>query len=155
MDSKIDEKKFHKKIAVNLFNYVWDLLDKGDSRTENENYDMVHSAHTSLYHWSQVGDATNLNVGEWQISRVYSTLKNHQSALFHAEKSRQIAIDNELPAFYQAYALESLSRAYSLAKNKEACEKYMKMARDKLNDIEKKDERKMIEDDLDNIEMPS
>lgn len=155
MSLSIDEKEFHKKLAVNLFNHVWDLLDKGSSRTENDNYDMVHSAHTSLYHWSQIGNAINLNVGEWQISRVYSTLNNYQSALFHAQKSLKIATNSELPTFYQAYAYEALSRAYSLAGDKESCEKYLNMAKEKLTEIEKKDEREIIENDLETIAIPS
>jgi tetratricopeptide (TPR) repeat protein len=151
---KNDKKQFHKELAVNLFNHVWELLDKGDKRSEEENYKMVHSAHTSLYHWGQIGDASNINVGEWQISRVYSTLGNYQSALFHGERCLKIAKDGNLAPFYHAYALEAIARAYSLIKDKESCEKYLKMSNDKAEEIDNEEERKMVIDDLENIQIP-
>jgi hypothetical protein len=155
MSSNIDKNQFHKELAINLFNHVWDLLDKGDDRTEDDKYDMVHSAHASLYHWSQIGDASNVNVGEWQISRVYSILENHKSALFHGERCLKIAKEAELAPFFHAYALEAMSRAYSLAGDKENCENYLQLAKDKADEISKEDEKKIVVDDLDNIVIPS
>ena len=35
---------------------------------------MIHAAHASRYHWSQVGTKANLARGEWQVSRVYTVL---------------------------------------------------------------------------------
>ncbi len=149
-----EKTQFHKELAINLFNHVWDLLDKGDKRNEEENYEMVHGAHTSVYHWGRVGDASNINVGEWQISRVYSTLGNYQSALFHGERSLKIAKDANLAPFYHAYAMEAIARAYSLTNDKETCEKYLKEAKDKAKEIDNEEERKMVLDDLDSIQIP-
>ena len=49
----------HKKLGIDLFNATWDLIDKAD-RTEAENFEMIHAAHASAYHWLKAGgDATN------------------------------------------------------------------------------------------------
>ena len=37
----------HKKLAINLFNLTWSLLDKKD-RTREENDKMVHAAHATM-----------------------------------------------------------------------------------------------------------
>lgn len=45
----MEEMEFHKKMAVELFNATWDLMDKKD-RTKEDNDAMIHSAHASRYH---------------------------------------------------------------------------------------------------------
>ncbi len=42
---------------------------------------MVYAAHTSRFHWREVGELLNLAVGEWQIARAYSTLRRPPSAV--------------------------------------------------------------------------
>jgi len=46
------EEQFHKKMAVDLFNRTWDLLDKSE-RTPEENDELVHAGHASRYHWAK------------------------------------------------------------------------------------------------------
>ncbi|URM33597.1 hypothetical protein LLY41_03775 [Cytobacillus firmus] len=58
------EKDEHKKLAISLFNKVWDLMENPD-RTEEENLEMIHMVHTSRYHWGIVGQPVNLSRGEW------------------------------------------------------------------------------------------
>ena len=59
-----------RRLAVDLFNEVWTLLDN-PSRTAEEDLWMIHAAHTSRFHWEAVGGPVNLARGEWQCSRVY------------------------------------------------------------------------------------
>jgi len=53
-NDKLTELEWHRKMAAQLFNKTWDLIDKGDTRTSDENDDMIHSAHASRYHWGVV-----------------------------------------------------------------------------------------------------
>ena len=53
-----------RRMAIDLFNGVWRLLEKED-RTVEEDDRMLHMAHASRYHWEQVGTAANLSRGEW------------------------------------------------------------------------------------------
>jgi len=41
--------EIHEKIAKETFNKTWDYLDKKD-RTDEDNLNMIHTAHTSRYH---------------------------------------------------------------------------------------------------------
>jgi tetratricopeptide (TPR) repeat protein len=142
----------NKKFAVDLFNEVWKLLDKSD-RTEDEDYLMVHSAHASLYHWLQVDThtQTNIYIGEWQISRVYSILKNFESAIYHGKKALKICKKNQLNGFNLAYAYEAMARAYSIIENKEECLKYMELAKKESEAITSKEEKEMLISDLKTI----
>jgi hypothetical protein len=62
-----------RKLAADLFNHTWTLLEKQD-RTAAEDDEMIHSAHASRYHRGEVdvGEPVNLARGEWQCSRVYA-----------------------------------------------------------------------------------
>ncbi|MGD0803222.1 MAG: hypothetical protein ABSA11_04020 [Candidatus Bathyarchaeia archaeon] len=52
-----------RKRGIDLFNKTWDLIDKKD-RTHSDDLNMIHSAHTSRYHWGMVGEPINLARGE-------------------------------------------------------------------------------------------
>ena len=52
---------------------------------------MIHAAHASRYHWSQVGTKANLARGEWQVSRVTpcSTVRSLRSTTRAAASARR------------------------------------------------------------------
>lgn len=110
------EQQLHKKLAVDLFNQTWELLDKS-GRTQAENDTMLHAAHASRYHWEQIGAAVNLARGEWQVSRVYSVLERAEPALYHARRSLEICQNNDIVDFDLAFAYEALARAFAIAGN--------------------------------------
>jgi len=55
-DSNLD--KTHLMLARRLHGRAWDLLEKPE-RTIEENDELIHVAHASLYHWLQVGAPLN------------------------------------------------------------------------------------------------
>jgi hypothetical protein len=130
----------HKKIAVNLFNLTWSLLDKKD-RTREEDYKMVHAAHASRYHWGEIGTPIEFERGEWQISRVYSVLGRSEPALYHARRCLEICEENNIGDFDIAFAYEALARAYAVGRNKEECEKNTKLASEAAEQIKKKEDK--------------
>jgi len=112
--TKYTVEEFYKKMGVELFNRVWDLLDKQE-RTAAEADEMLHAAHASRYHWGEIGTPLNFERGEWQISRVYAVLERPESALFHARKCLQICTENEIGDFDIAFAYEAMARAHATA----------------------------------------
>ncbi len=105
--------KLHNYMATKLFNDTWELLDK-ENRTAEEDILMIHTAHASLYHWYQFGQAKNLSIGEWQVSRVYAELKMGQSALKHGLANIDLCLKHDISGFELAYAYESVARAYKV-----------------------------------------
>ena len=96
---------------------------------------MLHLAHTSRYHWSVVGTPTNKAVGDWQISRVYSDLKQPHLSLLFAKSSLEICKKKKLSEVL-ATAYEAIARAYAVAKNRANARKYLGLARKQIESLD-------------------
>ena len=120
-------RKNHRKFAVDCFNATWDLLDKSD-RTEEENTQMIHTAHASRYHWGQIGTPLEFARGDWQISRVYAVLGIGDTAFHYGESSLNLCLDNNIADFDLAFAYEALSRASAILGDTKNKEKYIQLA---------------------------
>lgn len=145
--------KCNKYFGPTLFNQTWDLIDKGDKRTLQDELMMIHSAHASAWHWRQVGAPLNFARSEWQISRVYSILGRTKEAMYHAELSLELCTENGFGDFDLAFAYEALARASATAGAKETTEKYLKLARDASEDIAKKGDKDYFLSELNNIKI--
>ena len=101
--SKLDTREAHELFSKECFNAAWDLMDK-DARSPREDIQMVHLAHTSLYHWSQRAECTdqNLSIGYWQLSRVYVMIGELENAIKYGE-------------IFLGYAFEALARSFAAA----------------------------------------
>ena len=139
-EEKYSEKEWHKRSAINLFNLVWSLLDKKD-RTKQEDDKMVHAAHSSRFHWGEIGTPLELERGEWQISRVYAVLNRPQAALYHGQRCMEICKENNIGDFDIAFAYEALARASADAGDKASCEKYVNLAKEAGEKIAKKEDK--------------
>jgi len=117
----------HEKFAVELFNLVWDLMDR-EERTPEEDDRMLHAAHASRYHWGEIGTPLEFERGEWQISRVYSVLKRPDGAMHHARRCLEICEANGIGDFDLAFAYEALARANSVAGDHSGVSRYMRLA---------------------------
>lgn len=109
----IVDSAIHHKLAAELFNLTWDLIEKTE-RTTIDDETMVHAAHASRFHWGVVGTPLNFARGEWLISRVYALVNRPESALVHAEKSIELCLNNGLGRFDLGFAYEATARAHSL-----------------------------------------
>ena len=145
-NEKLTQIEWHRKLAAQLFNQTWDLLDKED-RTEDENSLMIHSAHGSVLHWQFViksgkypeSGPINVERGEWQVSRVYSIVKRPEAALYHAKRCLDICKENNIEDFDIAFAYEAMARAYSVSGDIDNLKKYLDFATEAGNSI--KDEK--------------
>lgn len=142
----------HKQIASQCFNKVWDFLDMKES-TLQEQEQMIHLAHTSFWHWTQVEEhtPTNLSIGYWQISRVYAIVGNGDQALFFANRCVEVSLKAELPPFYIGYAYEAMARAYQVQKNKEEAMGAYQKALNLADEILVEDSKNMLLKDLEEV----
>lgn len=147
---KSAEPDWHRHFATSLFNEVWRLLDKSE-RTDAEDDRMVHAAHASRFHWGEVGTPTNLAIGEWQISRVYATLRRAEPATFHAKRGLDLCLEHGLGDFVLAYAYESLARADAVAGRKRDLKRHLALAFEAGQEIRESDDRKQFLADLETV----
>jgi tetratricopeptide (TPR) repeat protein len=136
--------------AIALFNGTWDLMEKEDRTTEEDDR-MLHMAHASRYHWGQVGTAANLARGEWQVSRVYTVLGRGEPALHHAQRVLDICRANGIGDWDLAFAYEALARASAVAGDAEQARAFTEQALAAAEDITEDQERELVLTDLESI----
>lgn len=147
-----EEAELHRRLGAELFNRVWDLLAI-EQRTPDQDAEMIHAAHASRFHWSQVERGPRSARGEWLCSWVYSELERPEPALYHAHRCeafcREFADeleDFDLPAMQEAFA-----RAQLVAGNREEAMHRLKLAADLCEQIEDPDDRQIIKSQIDSI----
>ena len=152
-ESGFETQKAHKHFSVSCFNQAWDLIDKAE-RTSGEDEEMLRLSLGSTWHWSQREDceASNLSVGYWQTSRIHAILGRPDEARRYALLSLESAQPEGTDPFYLAYAYEALARAESLAGRSEEMEDALEMAHRTAEKIEDPDSQAILLDDLASIE---
>lgn len=136
-----------RKLAADLFNHTWTLLEKPD-RTPDEDDEMIHAAHASRFHWGEVGDAIHRARGEWQCARVYSVLGRAEPALWHARRCLAIHESIGSTDWDMASAYEAMARAHLVAGDSEQAARWKARAIAALDGISDADDREIIEGDL-------
>lgn len=129
------EAQAHKHFGVRFNNAVWELLDQSN-RTEDEDLRMIHAAHASLLHWSEVGTQVNRQRGEWMLARVYAVLKKTDLALQHAQRCLVLTNGETMQDFDRYFAVECMARAYALAGNRNEFANYAGLAEEALGKIQ-------------------
>jgi ribosomal protein S18 acetylase RimI-like enzyme len=137
----------HRKLAAELFNGTWTLLEKQD-RTPDDDTRMIHMAHASAYHWLQVGTPLNFGRSHWLCSRVYSVLGRPEPALYHAQLAHDICTEHSIGDFDLAYAFEALARAHALAGNRGESAGWLERARVATADVAEPEDRELLVSDL-------
>jgi hypothetical protein len=136
-----------RKLGIELFNYVWTLLEKED-RTERESERMIDAAHASRFFWENVGEPANHARGEWQISRAYATAGRAEPALYHAQRCLELCETHGIADFDLAYAYEALARAHGLAGNADALTRFRDLAYEAAEQVAEDEDRELVISDL-------
>jgi DNA-binding transcriptional MerR regulator len=139
-----------RELAKYLFNRVWSFMERED-RTPEDDDTMLNAAHSSRYHWSQVGTPRNIARGDWQVSRVYALLRRAEPCLYHAQHVLDICRSNGFGDFDLAFAYEALARGQAVAGDAAAARAYTEQALAVAEDIAEDDDRELLLSDLETI----
>jgi hypothetical protein len=144
---KLTEAEWHRKQAVDLFNFTGTLINKAD-RTPDEDNLMIHATHASRYHWGIVGTVVNYLRGDWQIAHVYTLLDVPERARHYAQLCLQQCQENHIGDFDLAYAYEGMARARACAGQAAEAQQYYRLAEQAGTQIAEEEDRQMFENDL-------
>jgi hypothetical protein len=133
--------------AVRLFNHAWALMDLAE-RTPAEDFDLIHCAHASRWHWGRAGGPQEWAIGEWQCSRVYAVLARSEPALVHAHRCLALCQEHDLDGFIVASAHEALCRAHFVAGDLGEARASRDRASALAADLVDLDDRAVVEGDL-------
>jgi len=141
----------HKYFSTHCFNKTWENIDKANSRSVEDDMEMLHMAIASVWHWSQREDVTpeNLSVGYWQVSHVYCLIGQPNNARRYGLLSLKHA--KELPPFYKGYAYETLARAEMLNKSRVIMLTHLEKAYAMANLVDDKKNQQLLLKDLETI----
>lgn len=134
------ELEFHKKMAKDCFNMTWEYMDQQDKSAEDIRM-MIHTAHTSVFHWHLVGETIHQARGEWQVSRVYSLAMMGESALYHGSQSLRICLENGIRDFDLAFAYEAVARALKLIGDQAGAMEHIELAKQAAEGIEQDEDK--------------
>lgn len=128
---------------------VWELLEK-ESRTLDEDEEMVLAAYASYYHWLHAGGGAHRQRSEWLLARVYTVLGQADQAIIHAQRCLTLTEGQRhlLQDFDVAYAYEAMARAYALSKDKAQALEYRHTAQAAGERIGDAEDRRIFQDDL-------
>jgi hypothetical protein len=147
--SELNIDKAHLEFAKGTNGVVWNLLMKED-RSAQENEEMIHAAHASLYHWSNVGTPLNQQRGQWLLAHIYTILGRVEAALYHAQ--RCLAMTEEhgdlMKDFDIAYGYEGIARAQALAGNSDESKKLKTKAQKAGENITDPEDKKIFMGDF-------
>jgi hypothetical protein len=142
-----------RRIASELFNHVWTLLETPD-RTPEQDDAMVHAAHASRWHWGRVGGPEQAAVGEWQCSRVYAVLGRGEAAVHHARRCLDLSVLDGVDDFVEASAHEAMARALVVTGDLDGARAERNIAYGLAVALEDDDDRGVIESDLGTLPLP-
>jgi hypothetical protein len=152
--NEFDQKAAHKYFSVNCFNQAWDLIDK-TGRTPEEDEEMIRLSFASHYHWTQRDDNANTgsSIALWQISRIYAILGRADNARRYGQLCLKASQGEGVTPFYLGYAYEALARAEATGGNEEEMQAFLNDARTTAEQIKEEDEKNMLLDDLNTIQL--
>ena len=144
----------HRRLAVDLFNRSWRLLELPD-RTKAQEYDLIHVVHASCHHWRVIGSAANSSRAENQCARVYAALGRPEPALTHANRCLELvrAERNAHEAWDLASALEVLARAHLAAGDRVEAGRHATLAQTALEAVADPDDREIVAAQLAELEL--
>lgn len=147
--SAFDNEDPHRYSSVHCFNQAWELIDKKNA-TANDNEAMLLLSMCSAWHWSQHKDCKpqNLSIAYWQISRIYALCGRVKETIRDGELSLNYSRRKDIDMFAVGYAYEALARAQVIAANKNRMKSWLAKAKQVAKDMQDKETRKMLLDDL-------
>lgn len=146
-DLKLTTAEWHRKQAVDLFNFTWTLIDK-PVRTSADDDLMIHSAHASRYHWHIAGDVVNYLRGDWQIAHVYTLLNLPARALHYAQLCLRQCEVYQVGDFDLAFAYEAVARALACQGDFGEAKKFYRLAEAVGHQIAEAEDRELFFTDL-------
>jgi len=111
---------------------------------------MIHAAHTSCYHWMQVGTGLHHQRAEWLLSHVYAVLGMSVPALKHAKRCQELTEIHAalMQDFDFAYSYEALARAYALSGVVDQASQYLNLAENSGLSILDEEDRRIFQADF-------
>jgi hypothetical protein len=136
-----------RQLAADLFNRTWELLEL-ETRTAEQDREMLCCAMGSRLHWERVGTDENLTVADWLVGQVASRLGHASLAVDFAVAALDRAEGARLKPWVLASALEGVARAYAADGEGAKRDEFVARAVAALDIIDEEEDRELIESQI-------
>ena len=140
------EPETQRKLAAELFNYTWTLIEKQD-RTPEETERMLNASHASRFFWGLVGNTVNHPAASGS-SLACTPLRISRPTIRHAELCLALTEEHGIGDFDLACAYEALARAHAVAGERDQAARFEALGREAAARIEDADDRELVLGDL-------
>lgn len=141
------DQKFHESVAADLFNRCWELIDQ-EHRTGDEEIEMLLSAMTSRWHWSQVGGPPEIATGDWQVAHAAALAGFADLSLAFASRNLTTAETERWTGWRLASAHEGMARACAVSGDEADRQRHLDAAYAALESEPDQGDRSLIETQL-------
>ncbi len=149
-----DIAQWHRYFAMKHNNKAWSLA-ANQSRSAQQNSEMLDAAHTAAAHWKAVGTELNIARAEAPLAAVHSLFGFGESAWALATKVKTYFAKAGCPDWEQAYIhLIHAHAAYADGRDTEHRVSYQ-LAATALNDIADLEYRILVQASFDQVPVPS
>jgi hypothetical protein len=140
-----------RQLGVELYNSSWALMDRPD-RTPEDDDELVHHVHASMYHWLQAPECEPKHRarGEWLCSRAYAVLGRAEPALHHARRCFELCeqhADN-VEDWDLAFAYEAVARASRVAGDEGEARRYEQRGLELADRIADPEDKEIVLEDF-------
>jgi hypothetical protein len=141
---------WNRHFGVTLFNRCWELIES-DTRTNDDDVEMLLTAVTSRWHWGQIGGPEEVATGDWLVAHVASLVGMDDLATVFATRNLATAAAEGWQGWRLASAHEGMARARAAAGDDHGRRHHIETARRLLREESDVENRQVIADQLDSV----
>lgn len=146
--------EFRRRIAMRCNNRAWSLAEQ-TGRTPAEDREMLDCAHTSAWHWAQIGTELHRMRSTMLLAQVHALLGHGSTALAMADAMRAYFLANqETPDWELAFTHAIHAQCAHAAGDAQAHRASYQQARAALDAIADKEDREIVERTFNNVPAP-
>jgi hypothetical protein len=143
---------WHRRFAAAANNRAWDLSER--IRNPAEDQEMLTAAHTSAWHWTQVGSELNRMRATMLLAEVHALLGLGQSALAYAEEMREYFLRVGAPDWEAAFVHVVHAHAASAAGEVEKHRASYGLAAAAIEAVSNEEERRIVAGTFSHVPKP-
>ncbi|MEQ8785956.1 MAG: hypothetical protein RIC55_06640 [Pirellulaceae bacterium] len=142
-----DIEKAHRWFAVEFNNRAWDLIE-AESRTAQQEQDLIHAAHASTYHWRQIGTSLHYLRALTLLASAYNVVGDYSGGLRYANDALAMLAKDDLEdtPFDRAVTYACVARANAGLGKTDQARQDKQRARDEAAKLEDVADRQVFDD---------
>ena len=140
----------HRALGIKTYNRCWELLEM-ESRTRDEDLELLRTAFASRYHWFYAGGPEQIAIGDWMISRAAAASNEPALSVEFALLANDAAHNFDAPEWLVASCAEGLASAYAALGDGDERQRWYARAQQLVTEIKDREDRELIAEQLSSV----